>query len=297
MRHIKANHFSQNVGVRVEQHVIDDLPNVDENSQQHVADMRQIEREKIQQQTIVLKPNHSAQNFSERVQHVIEDLPNVDDNSQHVVDVQNERKKMRQQKKVFECSLCEATFSRRNILSSHFNARHNDCKLKCNKTFTYKYKLLRHKHEKHLVKEHVVLAKEVGLVEDVAKEVKEEVALAKELDLVKDVILHKEVDLVEEVVLAKEVDLVEKEELAKEEEKHHPLHVQKVKKVFECGLCGYIFSRKSVLGYHYNAQHKCNMHQCNLCDKSFRYSRNLVRHKKYNHKHVDRTQNVGENMT
>ena len=181
----------------MKQHVIEDLPNVDENSQQHVTDMRQSEREKIQQQTIVLKPNHSAQNIGERVQqHVIEDLPNVDNNLQHVVDLQNEREKMRQQKKVFECSLCEATFSRRNILSSHFNACHNDCELECNlcdKTFTYKYNLLRHKQEKHLVKEHVVLAKEVGLVKNVAKEV----------DLVEGVALAKEVALVEDVILAR----------------------------------------------------------------------------------------------
>ena len=56
LRHMKANHSSQNVGVRVKQHVIEDLPNVDENSQQHVADIRQSEREKIQQQTIVSRP-------------------------------------------------------------------------------------------------------------------------------------------------------------------------------------------------------------------------------------------------
>ena len=190
LRHMKANHSSQNVGVKVKQHVIEDLPNVDKNSQQHVAYMRQSEREKIQQQTIVLKPNHSAQNVGERVQqHVIEALPNVDDNSQRVVDVQNEREKMRQQKKVFECSLCEATFSRKNILSSHFNARHNDCKLECNlcdKTFTYNYNLLRHKQEKHLVKEHVVLAKKVGSVEDVAKEVDKTQNVGKKMTFEKD---------------------------------------------------------------------------------------------------------------
>ena len=70
----------------------------------------------------------------------------------------------------------------------------------------------------------------------------------------------------------------------------------KVKKVFECGLCGYTLSRKSLLEYHDNAQHMGNMYQCNLCDKSFRYSRNLVRHKK---KIINTwiEHNVGENIT